>query len=87
MYLYFNLIILHLVFSVDFSLVTLPIIKYKLHGLINKAKKGIIDVIFTNIPYELPSNFDSIKMISLHDSLACNSTFKYLKGKKPNKKI
>ena len=33
------------------------------------------------LPYELPSNFNSIKMMSLHDCLAANSTDEYLKNK------
>ena len=58
----------------------------KTHDLISKAKMGIIDIIFTNMPYSLPTNFDSIKMLTLHDCLACNNTFDYLKGKNLNKK-
>lgn len=54
--------------------------------IINKAKMGIIDVIFTNMPYGLPSNFESVKMLTLHDCLACNKTFEYLKEKNLRKK-
>ena len=54
--------------------------------IINKAKIGIIDVIFTNMPYGLPSNFESVKMLTLHDCLACNKTFEYLKEKNLRKK-
>ena len=46
---------------------------------------GIIDVIFTNMPYGLPVNFDSVKMLTLHDCLACNNAFEHLKEKKLNK--
>ncbi len=54
--------------------------------LISKAKMGTIDVIFTNLPYGLPNNFDSIQLFALHDCLACNHTFDYLKGKQLSKK-
>lgn len=54
--------------------------------IINKAKMGIIDVIFTNMPYGLPSNFESVKMLTLHDCLAYNKTFEYLKEKNLTKK-
>ncbi len=58
----------------------------KTSDLVSKAKMGIIDVIFTNMPYGLPTNFNSIKMLTLHDCLACNNAFEHLKGKKLNKK-
>lgn len=58
----------------------------KTSDLIDKSKMGIIDVIFTNMPYGLPANFDSIKIFQLHDCLACNKTYKYLEGKKISKK-
>lgn len=57
----------------------------KTSDLINKSKMGIVDIIFTNMPYGFPSNFDSIKMLTLHDCLACNNTYEYLKDKKLNK--
>ena len=42
---------------------------------------GLIDVIFTNMPYNIPNNFDSVKLMDLHDCFAANETFKYLKDR------
>lgn len=73
-------------FHKKYPKINIRIFTDKTSDLINKLKMGIIDVIFTNMPYGLPVNFDSIKMLTLHDCLACNNSFEYLKGKKLNKK-
>lgn len=73
-------------FHKKYPKINIRIFTDKTSDLINKAKMGIIDVIFTNMPYGLPVNFDSTKMLTLHDCLACNNTFEHLKGKKLNKK-
>lgn len=73
-------------FHQKYPKINIRIFTDKTSDLINKAKMGIIDVIFTNMPYGLPSNFTSIKLLTLHDCLACNSTYKNLIGKKLTKK-
>lgn len=73
-------------FHKKYPKINIRIFTDKTSDLINKSKMGIIDVIFTNMPYGLPVNFDSIKMLTLHDCLACNNSFEHLKGKKLNKK-
>lgn len=73
-------------FHKKYPKINIRIFTDKTSDLISKAKMGIIDVIFTNMPYGLPTNFDSIKMLTLHDCFACNNTFEHLKGKKLNKK-
>ena len=73
-------------FHKKYPKINIRIFTDKTSDLISKAKMGIIDIIFTNMPYSLPTNFDSIKMLTLHDCLACNNTFDYLKGKNLNKK-
>ena len=73
-------------FHKKYPKINIRIFTDKTSDLINKSKMGIIDVIFTNMPYGLPTNFDSIKILSLHDCLACNNAYEYLKGKKLSKK-
>ena len=72
-------------FHKKYPKINIRIFTDKTSDLINKSKMGIIDVIFTNMPYGLPTNFDSIKILTLHDCLACNNAFEHLKGKKLSK--
>ena len=62
--------------------VSIRIYTDKVSDLINKSKMGIVDVMFINMPYELPVYFESVKMIKLHDCLACSDKFNDLKNKK-----
>ena len=54
--------------------------------LIKKTKMGIVDVIFINMPYNIPIDFESVNVLNLHDCLVANNTYKHLKGKKITKK-
>lgn len=54
--------------------------------LIKKTKMGIVDVIFINMPYNIPIDFESVNVLNLHDCLVANDTYKHLKGKKITKK-
>lgn len=58
----------------------------KTSDLIRKAKMGLIDVIFTNLPYSLPNEFETFKLMDLHDCFAANNTYDYLKERKITKK-
>lgn len=73
-------------FHKKYPKINIRIFTDKTSDIINKAKMGIIDVIFTNMPNGLPDNFESVKILTLHDCLACNKTFEYLKEKKLSKK-
>ena len=73
-------------FHKKYPKITIRIFTDKTKDLIKKAKMGLIDVIFTNLPYNLPNDFKEIKLIDLHDCLVANSNFEYLKGKKISKK-
>lgn len=73
-------------FHKKYPKISIRIFTDKTADLVSKAKMGIIDVIFTNMPYGLPTNFESMRMLTLHDCLACNNTFEHLKGKKLSKK-
>lgn len=73
-------------FHKKYPKITIRIFTDKTSDLIKKAKIGLIDVIFTNLPYNLPSDFKEIKLMDLHDCLVANSNFKYLKRKKISKK-
>lgn len=64
-----------------------PNINIKIHtdktsDIIKKAKMGIIDVIFTNLPYNLPQEFNEFKLIDLHDCFVANEDFSEYKNKK-----
>ena len=54
--------------------------------LIKKTKMGLIDVIFTNMPYSFPNTFELIKLMDLHDCLVANDNFIHLKDKIIDKK-
>ena len=54
--------------------------------LIKKAKMGLIDIVFTNLPCDLPQEFKTFKLMGLHDCLVANETFKEYKNKKLEKK-
>lgn len=53
----------------------------KTSELIKKAKMGLVDIIFTNMPYNVPTNFEVIKVMELHDCLVANESFNYLKNR------
>ena len=69
-------------FHIKYPNINIRIYTNKTAELITKAKMGIIDVIFTNMPVEIPNNFTSSKMMVLHDCLVANNSFEYLKNKK-----
>ena len=73
-------------FHKKYPKINIRIFTDKTTDLINKSKIGIIDVIFTNMPISLPNNFETIKIITLHDCLVANNTYQYLKDKKLRKK-
>ena len=50
--------------------------------LLKKAKAGLVDVIFCNMPYNIPAEFECIKVMELHDCLVASEKFNYLKEKK-----
>lgn len=54
----------------------------KTSDIIKKAKMGIIDVIFTNLPYNLTQEFNEFKLIDLHDCFVANEDFSEYKNKK-----
>ena len=53
--------------------------------LIKKAQIGLVDIVFTHLPNNIPSGFDIIKIKELHDILVVNKDSKYL-NKTINKK-
>lgn len=54
----------------------------KTNVVIPKANLGLIDVIITNLPANVPDNFNEVKLTELHDSFVASEKFSYLKGKK-----
>ena len=53
--------------------------------LIKKAQVGLIDIVFTHLPNDIPDNFDIVKIKKLHDILVVNKDSEY-KDKVINKK-
>ena len=67
-----------------------PHINVKVHTLftpelIKKAQVGLIDIVFTHLPNEIPNNFDIINIKKLHDIFVVNKESIY-KDKKISKK-
>ena len=46
---------------------------------------GLIDVIFTNLPYNYPNDFTEYKIMDLHDCFAVNKNYDYLLNRKIKK--
>ena len=53
--------------------------------LIKKAQIGLVDIVFTHLPNNIPDSFDIIKIKKLHDILVVNKKSEYI-DKKINKK-
>ena len=73
-------------FHKDYPNISIRIFTDKTSELIKKTKMGLVDVIFTNMPYNFPNDFESLKLMELHDCLVANDNFKHLKDKVINKK-
>ena len=72
-------------FHKEYPNINIRIFTDKTSELIKKAKMGLVDVIFTNMPYNFPNDFETTKIMDLHDCLVANESFNYLKGKKITK--
>ena len=68
-------------FHKDYPNINIRIFTDKTSDLIKKSKIGLIDVIFTNMPFNLPNKFESINLMNLHDCFVANQNFNYLKNK------
>lgn len=66
--------------------ISIRIFTDKTSDLIKKSKMGLIDVIFTNLPFSLPKEFEVFKLMELHDCLVANDSFSEYKNKKLQKK-
>lgn len=73
-------------FHKKYTKITIRIFTDKTSELIRKAKMGLIDVIFTNLPFTLPNKFEQFKLMDLHDCFAVNNNFNYLLNKQLTKK-
>lgn len=62
--------------------ITIRIFTDKTGDLIKKAKIGLVDVIFTNLPFSIPSDFKEYKIMDLHDCLVVNNKYSFLLNKK-----
>lgn len=48
--------------------------------LINKARKGLVDFIILNLPYNVPDDFEKHNLVEVHDCFVANNNFSDLKG-------
>lgn len=71
-------------FHKEYPNIKLRIFTDKPKDLINKAKIRLIDVIFANMPFQIPDNFEETKLLDLHDCFVANDSFSYLKNKTIN---
>ena len=46
--------------------------------LIKRAQLGLVDIVFTHLPNDIPNNFNIIKIKKLHDILVVNNNSPYL---------
>ena len=69
-------------FHEDYPNISIRIFTDKPTELIKKANTGVVDIIFTNMPYSFPDSFETIKVMDLHDCLVASEKFEYLKNKK-----
>lgn len=56
----------------------------KTSDLIKKSNMGLVDIIFTNMPYSFPNDYETQKLLELHDVFVANDSFKEYKNKKIN---
>lgn len=52
--------------------------------LINKARNGIVNFLILNMPFEVPNDFDSEKLMEVHDIFIATEKFSELKNKTIN---
>lgn len=72
-------------FHIKYPKINIRIFTDKTSDLIKKSKMGLIDVFFTNLPYNLPIEFEEFKIMDLHDCLVANNSFSQYKDKKITK--
>ena len=65
---------------------TYPKVTIKIHTepsfeLINKARKGLVDFIILNLPYNIPNDFEKTNLVEIHDCFVANQKFNELKNK------
>lgn len=72
-------------FHKEYPNIKIRIFTDKTSDLIKKTKMGLIDVFVTNMPYNMPEDFEILKLMDLHDCLVANDSFKHLKGKRITK--
>ena len=72
-------------FHKKYPKINIRIFTDKTSDLIRKSKMGLIDVIFTNLPFALPTEFKEFKLMDLHDCFAVNKNYDYLLNRKIKK--
>lgn len=68
-------------FHKEYPSIKIRIFTDKTSDLIKKTKMGLVDIFITNMPYDIPNDFETIKLVELHDCFVANEKFNYLKNK------
>ncbi len=51
-------------------------------NILEQYELGLVDIIFTNMPAEIPNKCKFVKLITLHNCFAANENYKQYQGKK-----
>jgi len=68
-------------FHKEYPNIKIRIFTDKTADLIKKTKMGLVDIFIANMPYDIPNDFEMIKLIELHDCLVASNNFNYLKDR------
>jgi len=69
-------------FHKEYPNIRIRIFTDKTADLIKKTKMGLVDIFIANMPYDIPNDFENIKLVELHDCFVASEKFNYLKNKK-----
>ena len=70
------------IFHQKYPNINLRIFTDSKEDLIKNMKLGTIDLFFANLPLDVPNNFETIKLLELHDIFVANNDYSNLKNKK-----
>lgn len=68
-------------FHKEYPNIKIRIFTDKTADLIKKTKMGLVDIFIANMPYDIPNDFENIKLVELHDCFVASEKFNYLKNK------
>lgn len=69
-------------FTKKYPKINIKILTGPPNELIKQAYNSLIDIIILHLPYEIPKDFNIIKLKEIHDIFVCNNEYSFLKNKK-----